>query len=295
MNYERKIQKYKEKYFFEKNKMNGGANIINLKIINELPYYKTSDKIELLDSMPHMIIPMNAYQIVDKNNKNILTTTGITDCVAVMIYNPLYGRYFAHFLRNNEFMEEFSNACILLKVVDRSFICKQKYEYECKEKDTCKIESSLPEWINDKNTIIHIVSLSDSLLILARYVQIISKVLNSIIYLYLPTPQAPLREIYGDSYDIVYKEYEDSCKRNLKIITKLFKPSEEFMEKWSSFDGILYYEIFGMLPNGEIFVTNRDDTGPKIKPFYESKEIKTMKVPHINDRCITQMSIIINQ
>jgi hypothetical protein len=297
MNYQKNIEKYKKRYLIEKNKMKGGANIVNLKILNEVPFFNKKEEIELLDSKPHMIVPMNAYQTVDNTNKNILTTTGITDCVAVMIYNPIYGRYFAHFLRNNEFMEEFSNACILLNVIDRPLVCEKKYEYECNEKNTCKISSSLPEWINEKNTVIHIISLASSLLILARYVQIISKALNSTIYLYLPTPQEPSKDIYpeGKYYDDAFRYYENSCKRNLYIINKLFNPSKEFLDKWSSFNSTIYYEIFGMLPNGEIFVTNRGILGEKTKVFYESKEIKTIKVPHLNDRCITQMSIIINQ
>ena len=101
MSFQNKYLKYKKKYLFLK-KLQGGAFLINVKHISDLIKIN-HENINLIEGPDHYLVPMNAYQTVNKDSDIILSTTGVQDCVVVAIYNPRYGRYFAHYLRFNEF------------------------------------------------------------------------------------------------------------------------------------------------------------------------------------------------
>jgi len=273
MNFKNKYLKYKQKYLDLKQQYGGNFEVDKYDSLNNY-----SEDIEQLN---HMVTPMNAYNIVNKDDNNILTTTGVVDCVVVLIYNKNYGRYIGHFLKFNEFEKELSNACEINKHPDCNLpsstpincidVDLLSHGSEIKQsyiKGSKKIANSLPVWINDINTIIHIVNSSDVFKVYSRYKQIFTKFPNVQIKLYLKKLEYSDKRLFGENgYE---KEFIESLDIKLK----------------EQNSGIVY-QIFGIKPNGDIFGIKKDDLKiKKYQCFYNSITINRIVTPNINKRCI---------
>ncbi len=290
MDYKQKYLKYKMKYL--ELKQQGG----NYSIEKYDSIYKYDADIETLN---HIVTPMNAYNIVDINDNNILTTTGVVDCVVLLIYNKNHGRYIGHFLKFNEFENSLSgiasNACesnrhpeCTIPSTDRGFqtlecnnddfMSSNKSIQKTFMKDSKKIYNSLPSWINDCNTHIHIINSTDLFKVYSRYTQIFSKFPNAKIKIYL-------KELVND--DIQF------FKQNLKYTSAHIT---YIQEQTNAQVPLTAYEIIGIKPNGEIFGIMKDQLkeDEKYHKFYRSIFINRLSSPNINKRCIMQYAIDMN-
>ena len=284
MNYKDKYLKYKLKYLYEKNKQKGG-NKLELKLLNYIPYYKTMDNLNFLENKI-LYVPMNAYDILSNETDNILLTGGVTDCVVIIIFHPIHGRYLGHFSRDNEFLEENTNACELMEEKD---ICDIKtHKYKCDDIST-KINDTFPLWINNEDTTIHIISQSDNFTLLSRYIQIKKKYNKPTINVYLITPQTYIPDEDDDIATInFYKNTNiENCKRELDLIKKIFNPTEDFINNWNSQNSEIF-EIFGIKKDGTIFVSKKENLQENISKRINS--INLLKSTHTNGRCVIKMS-----
>ncbi len=143
MSYYEKYLKYKNKYLELKNQL--GGNDYEIHPFNTIPGFSP----DILNS-DHQVVPMNSYDIIEFNPKQrdypILTTTGVNDCVVVIIYNKSKGMYLGHFLRYNEFKAAFTDACGIITNTGCFTLTKQqKNRKEC---DTFNLD---PYKCNDEN------------------------------------------------------------------------------------------------------------------------------------------------
>jgi hypothetical protein len=265
-NYTDKYLKYKAKYLTLKQQI--GGNYIVRKYDSIYTYNKD------IEELNHLVTPMNAYNIVNKDDQNVLTTTGVVDCVVVLIYNSNYGRYIGHFLKFNEFEEACSNAC----EINRNPECNLKTTNDCVSieflngnktyvNNSSKIYHTLPLWINETDTEIHIINSSELFKVYSRYKQIFSKFSNAKFYLYLKKLEPADKQLLRDQQET--NHYIE------KISELLISQSEP------------YYQIYGIKPNGSIFAITKDDL--KIKKyidFYSSRVINRISVPNINKKCV---------
>ncbi len=239
-----------------------------------------------IEMLNHLVTPMNAYNIVDSTNNDILTTTGVVDCVVVMIYNKNHGRYIGHFLKFNEFEDALSNAC----EINRNPECDMRNDGILYSNDLCsnidfmstdsgvqvktfvknssKISQSLPKWITDKDTVVHIVNSSELFKVYSRYNQIFEK--------------------YKDSFKGKIKLYLKKLLNDDKALLRSQKVENiAQMEAALNSQSNLYYQIFGIKPNGNIFGMGKDDLQTeKYRNFYKSIIINRLAAPNINKKCI---------
>ena len=284
--YYKKYLKYKQKYI--NLKMKGGSLTINILPNSDIYDINTVIRAEELAGHNHLVIPMNAYELVDNSNTDILMTTGLVDCVAVMIYNSEHGRYFAHYLKYNDFLEDLSNACQI--VPENSNECKANKdvivdgEHKKVEQskvcpaDSTKIKNTLPTWINDTRTVINVVGSGEIYKVMSRFVQMKSVLTNGQINLYL---------IYPHEDDI------DLLKTALAIEDSKF---EELIRKLQKRENKNYYkEYYGMFPNGKIFSGLKsvleELPDKKLNNFYRSVTINRLTAPITNNRCVTKFSL----
>ena len=286
MNYKNKYLKYKIKYLYEKNKQKGG-NKIELKLLNDITYYNTNDSLKFLENKI-LYVPMNAYEIVNNESEEILLTSGVTDCVVIIIFNPTHGRYLAHFSRDNEFSEEYTNACELMDEEDKDICDTKSHKYKC-DIISRKINDTFPLWINNEDTCIHLISQSDNFTLLARYIQIIKKYDKPTINIYLVTPQTYIPDEEDDIGTInFYKNTNlEKCKIELDLIKKIFNPAEDFINKWN-LQNSDFFEIFGIKKDGSIFVSKKENLQENISKRVNS--INLIKTTHSNERCVIKMS-----
>jgi len=248
--------------------------IVNVMTVNDLVNYTTKEQISKLDKN-HIVVPMNGYYISDIKSNDIITTTGFIDCVVFILYNPRYGRYFGHFLKFNDFFEDFSNACEFLtnkKISESDCAEASKYEKVCII-DTLKIYKSLPEWTNQSDTIAYIYNQGESYKTISRFLQLLKVGFKGQINLFIK--DAPSDEI----------EY---IKKIKNITTNIITNSDSFVMT----------NILGILPNGEIFKLHRDSLEnylPKLYNFYKSITINriTSNIKN-NKRCIANFYINLN-
>jgi len=281
MDYKNKYLKYKNKYLYLKNIVGGGGYGITLHFNNltEIKQIKASN-IDLINKSDHILVPMNSYEIVDKDNKNILSTTGLVDCVAIAIYNPKHGRFFAHYLKYNEFLEDLSNACQILgdntECMDTKYINNVKteiiYPVDC-DNSSSKIKSTLPAWINDTETRVHILNNSNVFKTLSRLNQLKTLIFKGTINIYFPKID------YRDTLLI---------KRVFATIPKI----DDIIRKLSSSSDILP-EIYMMLDNGEICYALKNDleSDKSLFEFYKSITVNRIASYHDNKKCVKKYSL----
>ena len=277
LNYKEKYLKYKKKYIELKQK---GGTFDYFKY-ESLAVYNSD-----IEMSNHLVTPMNAYNIVDLNNTDILTTTGVIDCVVVMIYNKNHGRYIGHFLKFNEFENALSNACEIngdtecdIKndgILYTSDLCTDidfmstdsGVQVKTFIKNSSKISQSLPEWITDKDTVVHIVNSTDLFKVYSRYNQIFQKYKDSFkgkIKLYL-------KQLFTEDKNLL---------RSQKI------PNIAEMDTTLKSQSNKIYQIFGIKPNGDIFGIGKDELQTeKYIEFYTSIIINRLAAPNINKKCI---------
>jgi len=237
MDYKEKYLKYKNKYIQLKNQIGGESIFIH--DFSEIPGF-TKDIV----THDHRVVPMNSFDIIQLNipgKHPILTTTGVVDCVVVMIYNEFHGMYLGHFLKYNEFDEALSHACgevneecgITQQMVDD---CKLPSYNECEQKNNeINIKKSLPRWINYKKTHIHIFNMTDIYKSFNRFIQLRKIGFKSIFHLYPKYSSKEERDIF-------------ECN-NIKIDT--------YIKTTEISDKPIFYEIFGIKPDGNIFAIRK--------------------------------------
>lgn len=275
-NYKDKYLKYKKKYI---NLKQQGGHFQYAKYSSLSTY---NPDIEILN---HLVTPMNAYNIVDSLNTDILTTTGVVDCVVVMIYNKDKGRYIGHFLKFNEFEEALSNAC----EINRDPECNVKNDGILYTNDSCtnidfmstesgvqiktfvknssKISKSLPEWITDEGTVVHIVNSSELFKVYSRYEQIFKKYRD-----FKGKFKLYMKKLDTDDIDLLRRLRVD----NINTMTNLLDSQEE-----------KYYQIFGIKPNGDVFGISKEELQTdKYRGFYKSLILNRLSAPNINKKCI---------
>ena len=288
MNYKNKYIKYKTKYLIEKIKQYGGEN--QIKLFDDILDLDTEEKINIIKDKKLLFIPMNAYEISNLESDNILITGGVTDCVVITVFNNKYGSYLGHFYRFNEFFEEKSDGCELMDEEDKEKYCTNpiKNKYKCDDEST-KIINTLPEWIDDKDTEISIISQADNFPILARYIQFIKKYKNPKINIHLITPKSYIKD---DDDDIETQKFfiennKINCIKELDIIKKILQPSEDFITKWN-YQNSDFYQYFGINKNGDIFKIKHNNLPNIIKEKFRATG--SIKTTHINQRCVIKMS-----
>ena len=281
MNYQDKYIKYKNKYLKLK-KLVGGNQPINFKKNIEIPMISHIN-IDLINKNDHMLVPMNCYEEVNKDNVSILSTTGFIPCVLVAIYNPKHGRYFAHYLKFNEFIEDLSNSCSIL--IDKTD-CKQIKTIYTKNVPTVKSLSypgdcdngshkiTIPKWVNDEDTLIHILNNEDIFHVLSRLKNIKKSIFKGQINVYFHSLDYNDKQILKKEYPILKNEYIESLVHD----NKNFSP-----------------EIFMMTSNGNIFFAMKDDikseSNPDLYNFYSSITVNRIASPHDNKKCVNKYSL----
>lgn len=147
---------------------------------------------------------MNAYFDVENDNTKTLLTTGVRDCVVLILYNPNYGRYLAHYLKYNDFFEALSNACESIDINDSDCKIKETERMESCDMDSKKIHLSLPKWTTDDDTVISIFNLIDIYTIVSRFNQLIRQITlkcNVHIHLYINNASKMGANFYKIQYE----------------------------------------------------------------------------------------------
>jgi hypothetical protein len=279
MNYLQKYLKYKSKYLLL-NQIGGF-----LLSINNIQINKNIDSVE---SLNHIVTPMNAYNIVNKDDNNILTTTGIVDCIVILIHNPNYGRYIGHFLKFNDFEEDLSNACQSMHGIAE---CNTTFSEKCTDinfvdisgtstktfiNNTIKIHKSLPAWTNDKNTTIHIMNFSEIYKVYSRFEQIKKYAADATIKLYFN----------GNNWNS-----NDDIFFNKNFANFSQEDRNKYIEQIKSNKIDYAYQIVGIKPNGDIFGIMKDDLKKDdYINFYINPIINRLSAPNNNKRCIIKYS-----
>jgi hypothetical protein len=288
MDYKNKYLKYKKKYL-ELKQYGGNPKCEEKENCYIRPYHSIAEfDTKEIESLNHIVVPMNAYHVVDKDDKNILTTTGVQDCIAVMIYNPDHGRYLGHFLRYNDFEEEVSNACNPNDpVVSERSKCdvvndkKEKNIYaennkfldvgkQCVDslsnstlqtyvKGSTKINKSLPTWINNEKTVIHLINQGVIPYIEKRFEQLKK---------YAPLPQYYIYIQQGYQYRWIIDE-----TNKLNII----KTQEEYDAYFKNISNYLYKQKTIQIESkeGGKLIREIKIMKPFNEPFPNSSEIKS--------------------
>jgi hypothetical protein len=279
MDYKQKYLKYKTKYFNLKNKnLKGGATTYNFFHLSELPNIDLTN-IDLINVKDHILVPMNAYEFVDNTCEDIISTTGLVDCVAVCIFNPSIGRYFAHFLKFNEFDELFTNACEILGdnepcLLDISFS-------EVCDLSSTKIETTLPIMFNLPDTVITILSQAEAFKVLSRLNQIKRKF-----------------NAFSGTFNIYLNTLEGKDESELrKFLSPLPRPEieltiKQIIQKLSNKDEV-HYKIFLFFNDGLVrCVREESDIKSDISShlFYISTNSRRIASFHDNKRCISKYS-----
>ena len=267
MSFKQKYLKYKNKYLNLKN-MKGGS-IINFKKLSEITEI-TKLNIDLITMNDHNLVPMDSYEILSPDNPNILTTTGLVDCVAVMIYNPIHGRYFAHYSKFNEFFEDLSNACEIIPNKNNCVKTQLQLMQDC-DNDAQKIKATIPIWANDDTSIINILNNSNSYLTLSRLKQLNEIITKGTINVYFPS------------------QIDNEDKKVIKL--QIPEIPDATITRLSS-GNALFIEIYIMLNNGQLYRAIKDtlkDNEP-LYNFYTSLAVNRIASYHANQKCIKQYS-----
>lgn len=285
MDYKKKYLKYKQKYINLK-KLYGGVvyqnpmqpNIINFKHLNKIQLIDETN-IGLISINDHMLVPMNAYQIVDATNPTILSTIGLVDCVLVTIFNKKYGRYFAHYLKFNEFFEDLSNAC---ESIHDNNECKLNYNANYPDpgpicdKDSTKIKPTIPKWIKEFDTVINIASQSDAFKILSRYNQL-KKLISPLgikVNIYF-------NELQQDVIDSIFKNLPDNEDNN------------SMKQKLRESD--IWLDAFFMDSLGTLYACKDKDNDLKsnlpLKNFYNNITVNRFASFHNNKKCVKKYGL----
>ena len=315
-NYFNKYLKYKAKYLSLKKQIGSGFKT-NYKINSEIPLLETIEQLDTINHNNHIVVPMNGFYIVNESSTDILTTFGVSDCVVVMMYNSKNkNRYMAHYLRHNEFLEHLSNACEFVR--DN---CNTEPETICDE-GFMKISNSLPSWTNDKNTTINIISQSEINKTITRYLQFLRKKPEGTINLYLSNSgrislynlrkQIDLGNIDKETGALSSPEYAKGINGEKKVIQKMREilkeaktdtnlPNNKFIKKWYFENRYETSMIFGIMPNGNIFMCDREKlnliTDNKLFNFYNSQYIKNINVENANKyhkKCVKEYGVKLN-
>ena len=283
--YYKKYFKYKKKYLALKEKNNS----LTIKILPNYEIYDidTIEKAKELLVYNHKVVPINARDLVDNFNKDILITTNLTnlfdwvnyndvdigiDSVLVIIFNLDFGRYFAHYLNYNDFLDNLLN--ILENELTHNkeqFILKKpediniEYSNHCQTK-SAKIKNSLPTWINKEKTVINLINFGKIPKIIARFKKLETILSKGTVNLYLGSLSSR-----NMNYDV---DIENFCK--VKDIN-------------------FYKEHYGIFPDGRIFVCMgkiMDElTDKKLSNFYKSSTIKRISLPNTNRKSIIKFNL----
>ena len=283
--YKEKYLKYKNKYLALKN-MNGGNINVHYHISDEV--LLSNDVVNTLITDKMLSIPMSAYYDVVQSDKRMLLTTGVRDCVVLILFNPKYGRYLAHYLKYNDFFEELTNACESIGVHDPD--CKVKDKLPSCDKDSKKIVSTLPQWLLDDNTIIHIFNLLDVYTLVSRYRQLIKKITdksNVHIHLYINNSVNLVIKNFSEMKEDWVKEYIDNAKLTKEKDKRLLQtlPNiKEFLPLWDTNLPKLSSLGAGICSDGRVFTFefNGTFTNKSLEIFLKTENT----APHVNKQCI---------
>ena len=269
-NLRQKYLKYKNKYLkLKKTSLVGGNLEIKLDRLDSIPFI-TSLNINLIENSDHILVPMNCYEIVGVDNLDILTTTGFAPCVLVAIYNPRFGRYFAHYLTFNEFVGDLTNSC---EILGNNKQCEEKASgidtsFPNKVCDNNSSKIVIPLWVNNDDTVIHILNNREIFHTLSRIKQIRDTIFKGTINIYFPSHPPSESQLLRKMFDI----------KNIKLLSYL-----------SGGDDIAP-EIFMMTGNGTIYFGMKDDlsSNARLTDFYKSYQINRISSPHDNRKCVSK-------
>jgi hypothetical protein len=310
MDYKLKYLKYKQKYLQLK-KLYGGFTVenpmpiptrLNIKRVDDLIYINNTN-INLISNNDHILVPMNSYEVVDKNNEDIFSTVGIQDCVGVAIYNKKYGRYFAHYLRFNEFCEDLTNAC---EVKGNNIGCEMNatsdYPHpgiDC-DNGSIKIKNSIPSWVKETGTIIHIFSQADHFKIISRYNQLNRIILENkglIINLYfnkVENGEEGSFNFLGAERDRIVDRLKQVVSRNKGGEQPEIDSWDDTLQIYTRSTIIINNKIFLFDKNGKIFVIKDFDDlreSRSLYNFYDSISVKRFTSFHNSKKCVKRYSL----
>ena len=255
--YKEKYLKYKNKYLALKN-MNGGNINVHYHISDEV--LLSNDVVNTLITDKMLSIPMSAYYDVDQSDKRMLLTTGVRDCVVLILFG----------------------------VHDPD--CKVKDKLPSCDKDSKKIVSTLPQWLLDDNTIIHIFNLLDVYTLVSRYRQLIKKITdksNVHIHLYINNSVNLVIKNFSEMKEDWVKEYIDNAKLTKEKDKRLLQtlPNiKEFLPLWDTNLPKLSSLGAGICSDGRVFTFefNGTFTNKSLEIFLKTENT----APHVNKQCI---------
>jgi hypothetical protein len=285
--YKEKYLKYKTKYL-ELKKMNGGNINVHYHISDEV--LLPNDNVNALITGKMLSIPMSAYYDVTNLDKRLLITTGVRDCVVLILFNPKFGRYLAHYLKYNDFFEELSNACESIGVQDKD--CEVIDKLPSCDNNSKKIVSTLPEWLLDNNTSIHIFNLLDVYTLVSRYRQLIKKITeksNVHIHMYINNSVNLVIKNFTEMKEDWVKEYIDNAKQTKEKDKRLLQtlPNiEKFLPIWNTNYPKLSALGAGITSEGRVFTFeyNGTFTNKSLERFLKLDNT----APHANKQCISK-------
>jgi hypothetical protein len=267
MNYQNKYLKYKNKYLDLKKKLVGGNVTINNNLISSLvPYFLEKDEdfeddeenpnnnvircqIDLEKNAVNLnnllIVPMNAFEIID-DDKTILATTGVVDCVVMILYNPeTKSRYLTHLLRDIIFTDKINSKAIHDNKGNVN-IDDVLVNDEIKSQDCFTVLESLPKWFNQPQIIAYFFNFGEKIKLYNRVQQLINVGFIGTINTYYQKLNFNLWKRYG--------YYDNSTICEEKNFFKLLNDSI-FENKYnnSNCEGILIHSI-GITPDNKLVV-----------------------------------------
>ncbi len=300
MYYKEKYLKYKNKYLNLKNQFGGIRN--NYHLLNEIPVNENIEEQLIKDGVIKVL--MNCYHNIDSTNTLPLVTIGINDCVVLIIYNPIHGRYLGHFSKYNLFDINIpiSNAC---EYTGKQEFCQPTVIMDECDSGSVDIKSSLPVWISEEETIIHIFSFMNISSTISRFNQLFEflKGSNIDIHIYFNNLEMSNKTLMETEYidhqknGTVDEEFENEYKISQnafinarKYITKYCQP--DFFEKWENHTLPLYSLSVCVFSDGTINLFDYGRNKSKYNKgmrfgefFYNTK--KEQKHGHFNDKCIS--------